>query len=74
MIIVDETRRWTVADDDIISKAAWSPYAGREFAGGVTATLLRGEVIAVDGIPRDERSGRFLPGPGRRRQREKEEP
>jgi dihydroorotase len=63
IIMVDESE-WTVADDDIISKAGWSPYAGRTFVGGVAATMLRGELIATEGIAADQRSGGFLPGPG----------
>ncbi len=64
LVLVDETRRWTVADDDVISKAGWSPYAGRTLIGGVVATYLRGNLIADAGQPVDERTGRFLPGQG----------
>ena len=64
IIMVDEARSWTVTDDDVISKAGWSPYTGRQFVGSVAATMLRGEFIATDGTAADERSGRFLPGPG----------
>lgn len=64
IVMVDESRPWTVTDDDIISKAGWSPYAGRRFVGAVAATMLRGEVIAADGVAADQRTGSFLPGPG----------
>lgn len=64
LVLVDEARSWTVTDDDIISKAGWSPYTGRRFVGSVAATMLRGELTATDGTAADERSGRFLPGPG----------
>jgi dihydroorotase len=64
LILVDDSLAWTVDDDEIISKAGWSPYAGRTFIGGVVATYLRGRLIAEGGRPADERSGRFLPGSG----------
>jgi allantoinase len=64
IVLVDEGRRWTVADGDIISKAGWSPFAGREFVGGTVATILRGEVVAGDMESDDRRSGRFIPGAG----------
>lgn len=64
LVLVDEERRWAVADRDVISKAGWSPYAGRVFVGGAVATILRGEVVASEGVTVDGRTGRFLPGPG----------
>jgi allantoinase len=64
LVLVDAERPWTVADGDIISKSGWSPYTGREFVGAAVATVLRGEIVASDGVPADSRTGRFLPGPG----------
>lgn len=64
LILIDETLRWTVADDDVISKAGWSPYAGHTLIGGAVATYLRGHLIADGGQPIDERTGRFLAGRG----------
>ena len=55
-----------MSDDEILSKAGWSPYAGRTFAGQVVATYLRGDEIARDGRPHGEASGRFVPGQGSR--------
>lgn len=66
-VLVDPDGSWVVNDGDIISKAGWSPYAGRRFQGRVEATYLRGELVAEEGRARDERSGRFLPGPGANR-------
>jgi hypothetical protein len=48
----------------VISKAGWTPYAGRSTRGDVVRVFLRGQEIARDGQPRDERTGRFLAGPG----------
>ncbi|MGH8915429.1 MAG: dihydroorotase [Acidimicrobiia bacterium] len=60
LVLVDPGAIWTVSDDDILSKAGWSPYAGRTFRGRVVATYLRGEEIARDGRCHDLRSGRFI--------------
>jgi dihydroorotase len=64
IVLVDPAARWEVRDEDIISKAAWSPYSGRVFQGAVVATYLRGIEIAQAGSPADMRLGRFTPGPG----------
>jgi len=60
LVLVDPDGEWSVTDEDIISKAGWSPYSGRTFLGRITATYLRGEEIARDGRCHDLRSGRFL--------------
>jgi dihydroorotase len=63
-VLVDPKGRWEVRDEDIVSKAGWSPFSGRVFRGSIVATYLRGEAIAENGQPRDDRTGRFIPGPG----------
>jgi dihydroorotase len=63
-VLVDPAARWEVRDEDIISKAGWSPYSGRVFQGAVVATYLRGVQIGQAGSPGDMRLGRFTPGPG----------
>ncbi|MEE8406450.1 MAG: amidohydrolase family protein [Acidimicrobiia bacterium] len=64
LVLVDEERSWTVSDDDVISKAGWSPYTGRKLIGRVHTTYLRGRLIASDRSPIDGRDGRFVPGAG----------
>jgi dihydroorotase (multifunctional complex type) len=64
LVLVDEHQEWVISNGDVISKAGWSPYAGRTLVGGAVATYLRGRLIAEEGEPADERGGRFLPGPG----------
>ncbi len=59
LVMIDPQAHWTVEDTDIISKAGWSPYAGRTFRGRAVATYLRGVEIARDGVSHDLRSGRF---------------
>ena len=51
-------------DADVLSKARWTPYAGREVRGEVLGTWLRGTEVARRGVPADERGGRFVAGPG----------
>jgi dihydroorotase (multifunctional complex type) len=60
LVLIDPDATWTVRDADIISKAGWSPYTGRRFQGRPVATYLRGIEIARDGVPHDQRTGRFI--------------
>ena len=66
LVLVDPDATWTVERTDIVSKAGWSPFEGRTFRGRPVATYLRGEEIAANGKCHELRSGRFLPGHGRR--------
>ena len=65
MALVDPGPAWEITDDAVVSRAGWTPYAGRTVRGRVEVTLLRGRVVAregrlLDGPP----AGRFLPGAG----------
>jgi len=64
LVLVDPAATVEIRDEDVISKAGWTPFAGRSTRGDVVRVLLGGREIARDGVPRDERTGRFLPGPG----------
>ena len=64
LVLVDPAARRTLRNTDVVSKAGWTPYDGREVTGRVIRTYLRGKLIAADGAPVGERTGRFLPGPG----------
>jgi dihydroorotase (multifunctional complex type) len=64
VVLVDPSATVRIRDEDVISKAGWTPYAGRTTTGDVVRVFLGGEEIAADGVPRDERGGRFIPGPG----------
>jgi dihydroorotase-like cyclic amidohydrolase len=63
-VLVDPTATVHIRDEDVISKAGWTPFAGRRITGDVVRVFLGGEEIARDGVPRGERTGRFVPGPG----------
>jgi allantoinase len=60
IVIVDPEPVWQITDDDVTSRAGWSPYSGVAVKGEIATVLLRGQPIA-DG---SEPQGRFLPGPG----------
>jgi dihydroorotase (multifunctional complex type) len=59
LVLVDPAGWWDVDDVSVLSKAGWSPFAGRRFQGRIVATYLRGIEISRDGRPYDERTGRF---------------
>ncbi|MGZ8631939.1 MAG: dihydroorotase [Actinomycetota bacterium] len=64
IVLVDPEASVTIRDEDVISKAGWTPFAGRQTRGDVVGVFLRGTEIARDGESFGRRSGRFLPGPG----------
>lgn len=64
LVLVDPSARRVLVDDDVISKAGWTPYAGREVRGAVVRTYLRGMLVADDRKPVGEPIGQFVPGPG----------
>jgi dihydroorotase-like cyclic amidohydrolase len=64
LVLVDREATVTIRDTDVLSKAGWTPYAGRVTKGDTVATFLRGREIARERRPNDDLGGRFLPGPG----------
>jgi dihydroorotase-like cyclic amidohydrolase len=63
-VLVDPGARRTLRSADVLSKAGWTPFDGRSVSGRVVQTYLRGALVAEDGRPLDERTGRFVSGPG----------
>jgi len=65
VVLVDPEHRWTVRDEDILSKAGWSPFAGKTFVGRAVRAYLRGTLAAADGeVVAEPGTGRFLRGAG----------
>jgi dihydroorotase (multifunctional complex type) len=64
LVLVDPTARRTLRNEDVLSKAGWTPFAGRTVRGGVVQTYLRGTLVAEEGRAQDGRTGRLVPGPG----------
>jgi dihydroorotase (multifunctional complex type) len=51
IVLVDLQASRTLADEQIVSKAGWTPYAGRTLRGAVAMTFVRGELVAEHGRP-----------------------
>jgi dihydroorotase-like cyclic amidohydrolase len=66
LVLVDPAATRTLRNEDVLSKAGWTPYDGRQVAGRVVQTYLRGTLVAEAGTPLGERRGRFVTGPGAR--------
>lgn len=63
LVIVDPSRSTVPQDEGMESKSAWTPYAGWELQGAPVMTLLRGAVIAEEGVVLNEPgSGRHVSG------------
>lgn len=66
LVLVDPGAERVLRDEDVVSKAGWTPYAGRRVRGRVVRTFLRGREVASDGSARETFAGDYLPGPGAR--------
>ncbi len=64
-ILVDLQGTRVLQDKDILSKAGWTPFAGREVKGRVVSTYLRGRKVAEGGrCLGSPGTGRFIPRKG----------
>ncbi|MCC6904265.1 MAG: dihydroorotase family protein [Anaerolineae bacterium] len=43
LTLIDPAERWTIRDEDMLSKAGWTPYHGFEATGRVKGVYLRGQ-------------------------------
>jgi len=65
LVVVDPTQSWTVRDEDIKSRAGWSPLAGRTLVGRAVRTYVRGRLVAEgDKVMAPAGNGRFVAGAG----------
>ncbi|MDR5694562.1 MAG: dihydroorotase family protein [Armatimonadota bacterium] len=61
IVLVDPQAERILTDSEIVSKAGWTPYAGRRIKGKPVMTFLRGKLIARDGkVTADPGIGHFL--------------
>jgi len=60
ILLVDPGDPRTLRSTDVLSKAGWTPFDGRQIRGRVVQTFLRGTLVAESGRPLDERTGRFV--------------
>jgi dihydroorotase len=51
LCVIDTDVEWTVDPSDTASRSTNNPYAGRSVRGRVRHTVLRGEVVVLDGEP-----------------------
>ena len=51
LVLVDPAARWTVEPGNLASLSRNTPYGGRQLAGRVVATFLRGRPTVLDGRP-----------------------
>ena len=65
LILVDMSQSVTLKNDQMLSKAGWTPYDGMAVQGIPVATYVGGNLVASEGrIVADPGVGQFLPGPG----------
>jgi dihydroorotase (multifunctional complex type) len=65
VVVVDPAAVWHVQDSDVLSKAGWTPFAGRTLRGRAVRTYLRGSLAAAAGkVLSEPGAGSFVPGPG----------
>jgi dihydroorotase (multifunctional complex type) len=64
LVLVSPSGERTLRNEDVLSKAGWTPFHGRRVRGQVVRTYLRGVLIAEEGKPTGERAGEFVAGRG----------
>ena len=60
LIIVDQDATSTITDDEQLSKAGWTPFAGLTTQGRIGRVMLRGNTICLDGRIVGSPMGAFL--------------
>ena len=51
LVLVDLTLERSLSEDQVVSKAGWTPFAGRRVRGGPVMTFVRGVLVAEQGKP-----------------------
>jgi len=65
LVLVDLGAERVLRDQEVVSKAGWTPYNGQRVVGRPVQTFSRGRRVALDGQPTGAPGwGCFLPGPG----------
>jgi dihydroorotase-like cyclic amidohydrolase len=61
IVLVDAEQEHVLENENIVSKAGWTPFAGYHVRGRPVMTVLRGEVIAENGkVVTEPGGGRFI--------------
>jgi len=67
LVLVDMSAERVLHNEDVVSKAGWTPYDGMRIRGFPVMTLLRGTVVAENGkVMAVPGTGQFIAGPGNR--------
>jgi dihydroorotase-like cyclic amidohydrolase len=66
LVMVDPGAERVLRNEDVLSKAGWTPFDGRRVKGRPVRTYLRGTLVAENRKPFGERAGVFVPGAGGR--------
>jgi allantoinase len=60
VVLVEAEQEHVLSNDDIVSKAGWTPFDGRRVKGRPVMTMLRGQVVAENGeVNVEPGTGRF---------------
>lgn len=66
-VLIDMTKRHVLTNESMLSKAGWTPYAGRAVVGAPIMTFIRGQLVAEDGrVQLGPGYGRYIAGTGTR--------
>lgn len=49
LVLLDLSHKWTIRNEDIVSKAGWTPYHGTECTGKPVITIVRGNIVVEHG-------------------------
>jgi dihydroorotase (multifunctional complex type) len=60
LLLVDPSAERTLRNENVLSKAGWTPFHGRKVRGQVVRTYVRGTLVAEDGRSAGRRGGRFI--------------
>ena len=61
VVLVDTEQEHILSNDNIVSKAGWTPFDGRRVKGRAVMTMLRGQVVAENGkVAAEPGGGRFV--------------
>jgi dihydroorotase (multifunctional complex type) len=61
VVLVDTEQEHILSNDNIVSKAGWTPFDGRRVKGRAVITMLRGQVVAENGkVTAEPGGGRFV--------------
>lgn len=61
LVLVDMSKKWTIQNQQILSKAGWTPFHGTEVVGKAQMTMVRGRIAAENGkVVADPGLGRLV--------------